>query len=227
MWQKPQVMPTRYGGCMSPGCWRYVAAFHLAASNLGFLKSSQTDDAGRVAGYARNWRLIAAIHPQPELVRPGRRFAAWLGNRPELSETAPMAPRVDVVEEADVPFSNACHLHPELLVAAGPEVPGIASLALLRREVLAFVAVVGFLLCNGNRRNRNRQAAKKHGTRDAKAQLVGVNSHGIHSLKEQAAPEQPEAVDRIGKTWFAGGCVYKSTNTLARKAEPYRLVKIG
>ena len=35
MWQKPQVMPTRYGGCMSPGCWRYFAASHFAGSNRG------------------------------------------------------------------------------------------------------------------------------------------------------------------------------------------------
>ena len=108
--------------------------------------------------------LIAAVHPEAVLV--GRRWPASQPGcviAPELAEAPAVPPRVHVVQEVDVAVGNAGHLDPELLVAAGPEVPGVASLPLRGRQVPAFIAVVvgGGLrrLRTGNEHERQHHAA--------------------------------------------------------------------
>ena len=105
-------------------------------------ESPQSDDAGRVAGNAGHGRLVALIHPQAVLVGRRRGAAARLRDRAERREAAAVEPRVHVRQQVDVAFGELRHLDPELLVAAGPEVPGVAAGALRVGQIPAAIAVV-------------------------------------------------------------------------------------
>ena len=111
-------------------------------------KFSQADNAAGVAGHAGNRGLIAAIEPEPVLIGCGRRLAARLRDRAQLAEPAPVAARVEVAEQVDAAVGHSGHLDPEALAAAGPEIPGVATLALLCVQVVRVVPVV-IGLCSG------------------------------------------------------------------------------
>ena len=109
-------------------------------------ESAQADNAGRIPGYARHRRLFAFVHPQPVLIWACRGLAARLSDRAERGEPPAVQPRIDIREQVDVTLGQLGHLDPELLVAPGPEVPGIASCALRVVQIARTVPIVRFLI---------------------------------------------------------------------------------
>src|SRR5687767_13040855 len=105
-------------------------------------KSSQADNAAGLPGHAGHRGLIAAIEPEAVLIRAGRRFAARLRDRAQLAETSAVTARVDIIEQVDVAVGHPRHLDPETLAATGPEIPGVAPLALLGVEVRGLIPIV-------------------------------------------------------------------------------------
>ena len=101
---------------------------------LRIRKPPQPDDTRGAPGHTGHLRLFAAVHPQPVLVRASRGLAARLSDRAERGEPPAVQPRIDIREQVDIAFGQRRHLHPELFVAPGPEVPGIASRRAARRS---------------------------------------------------------------------------------------------
>ena len=134
-----------------PGMLEVALGVPVGLVELRIGEAAQSDDAGRVAGDAGHDRLLALVHPQPVLVGRRRGPASRLRDRAERREPAAVQPRVDVGEQVDVALGELRHPHPELLVAAGPEIPGVAASALGVGQIAIGVAVVGFVLAVGRR----------------------------------------------------------------------------
>ena len=114
-------------------------------------KPAQADDTGGRAR-ARQAPPAVRIGPSTARTRQGRRgLAARLSDRAERGEPPAVQPRIDVREQVDVALGQLRHLHPELFVAPGPEVPGIASCALRVVQIAWTVAIVRFFLAGCRR----------------------------------------------------------------------------
>ena len=135
-----------------------VRRFHLAGTleiglgvpvglvELRIREASQADDARGIAGDSWHLRLFALIHPQAVLIGGGSRAASRLRDSAERREAPAVEARVDVGEQVDVAFRQLRHPHPELLVAAGPEIPGVAAGTLRVGQIAVGVAIVGLVL---------------------------------------------------------------------------------
>ncbi len=109
---------------------------------LGVAEPPQSDDACRLTERVRELVRRARVHPEAELIRTGRGLTARLRHRAELAEPSAMAARVHIVQQVDVAVRKLCHTHPELLVAARPEVPGVSTGPLQVGQPTAIAVVV-------------------------------------------------------------------------------------
>ncbi len=127
----------------------------------------QADDAGRQTGNAGNrFGRGTIVHPEAVAIGRARRLAAWMVDDAEPFEASGVVPGVDVRQQIDVAGRRDRHPAPELLVAGGPEVPGVATELLVggQRVALVFVRVSGRLgsLVRQVRPNRPHQRCSEH-----------------------------------------------------------------
>src|ERR1041385_3084073 len=104
-------------------------------------KLAQAHDACWLAGNIRDTFTGAFVEPESVLIRSCSLRAARFRNHSKIAEASTVAARIHVLKQVGCAIRDHGDLPPQALISGCPEVPGVASATLQRREFCAAVIV--------------------------------------------------------------------------------------